>query len=221
MDFLCIYFSCCTTLHVLNNYFVHHQEFKIYCICSSVQTILMCVTAQSYGWKPPTIRLSSYAYLNGSYRAADTVNYELLLMNEIVVRNMQSCTKIVEQIHKKCILLVCLYNMITCITVSIVQSGFQVTIWHTSPKLYTKDDIDIQGYYRKVSFYARAMFLKNVVQIKHKIKFKTVHFLGDRKLTISCYIVYDYTTCGHTDLQSIYLLYIQYAYILYNIFIYF
>ena len=33
---------------------------------------------------------------HGLYRAADTVNHELLMMNEIVVRNVLSCTKIVE-----------------------------------------------------------------------------------------------------------------------------
>ena len=33
---------------------------------------------------------------HGLYRAADTVNHELLMMNEMVVRNMYSCTKIVE-----------------------------------------------------------------------------------------------------------------------------
>jgi len=35
--------------------------------------------------------------------------------------------------------------------------------------------------YRQILLYARVMFLKNVVQIKHKISFKTMYFgaLGD------------------------------------------
>ena len=32
-------YNLCTTLHVSNDRFVHHQEFIIYCICSSVQTM--------------------------------------------------------------------------------------------------------------------------------------------------------------------------------------
>jgi len=34
-----------------------------------------------------------------------------------------------------------------------------------------------------------------------------------KRLTNSSYIVYDYTTSGHMDLYSIYLLYVQYIYI--------
>jgi len=52
--------------------------------------------------------------------------------------------------------------------------------------------------YRQVSFYARDLFLKNTAHIEHRIK--TVYFLGVRGLTTSSYIVYEYTTIGHTDL---------------------
>ena len=43
-------YNFCTTVHVSNDHFVHHQEFMIYCICSSVQTVQTCLTARSYGW---------------------------------------------------------------------------------------------------------------------------------------------------------------------------
>jgi hypothetical protein len=59
--------------------------------------------------------------------------------------------------------------------------------------------------YGQFSFYARVTFLKKLCKLKlHKFntKFplKTVHFLGFRGLTTSSYVVYDYTTSGHTDL---------------------
>ena len=41
-----------TTLHVPNNHSFHHQEFMIYCICSSVQTMQTCLDALHglYSW---------------------------------------------------------------------------------------------------------------------------------------------------------------------------
>jgi hypothetical protein len=39
-----------------------------------------------------------------------------------------------------------------------------------------------------------------------------MYFLGGWGLMTSSYIGYDYTTNGHTDLYSIYVLYIQYIY---------
>ena len=63
-----LFYNLCITLHVSNDYFAHQQEFIIYCIYSCVQTVQTC--------------------LDGLYTAADTVNYEFLLMNEIIVRNM-------------------------------------------------------------------------------------------------------------------------------------
>ena len=30
--------------------FIRHQEFMIYCTCSSVQTMQTCLTARSYDW---------------------------------------------------------------------------------------------------------------------------------------------------------------------------
>jgi hypothetical protein len=55
------------------------------------------------------IRLTARSYLlellptrlRGLYRAAVRANHEPLMMNEMVVRNMQSSTKIVEEIHKE------------------------------------------------------------------------------------------------------------------------
>jgi len=40
-----------------------------------------------------------------------------------------------------------------------------------------------------------------------------MYFLGVMGSTTSSYIVYDYTTSGHMNLLSIYVLYIQYIYI--------
>ena len=53
----CMYsfYNFCPTLHVSNDNFVHHQEFMIYCICSSVQTMQTCLTARSYGWEPAPV----------------------------------------------------------------------------------------------------------------------------------------------------------------------
>jgi len=58
--------------------------------------------------------------------------------------------------------------------------------------------------YRQVSFYA-ILSQKTLCKLKShtsntKFPFKTVYFLGVRGLTASSYIVYDYTTSGHTDL---------------------
>ena len=98
---VCIYSTIffCTTLHVTKDHFVHHQEFMIYCICSSVQTMQTCLTAR----------------LHGLYRAADTVNHELLMVNEMIFRNMCSCTKTVEKIHtESASCWFCLYNWLRC-----------------------------------------------------------------------------------------------------------
>ena len=79
-----LFYNFCTTLHVWNDHFLHHQEFMIYCICGSVQTIQTCSVR-------PYVRRThwaSYTRLHGLYRAADTVNHELLMMNEMVVPNM-------------------------------------------------------------------------------------------------------------------------------------
>ena len=67
-----LFYNFSTFLHVSKDHFVHHQEFMIYCICSCVQTV----------------QTSLQTRLHGFYRAADTVNHELLMMNEMVVRNM-------------------------------------------------------------------------------------------------------------------------------------
>jgi len=51
-----------------------------------------------------------------------------------------------------------------------------------------------------------------------KFPFKIVYFLGVKGMASSC-IVYDYITRGTTDLQSTYVLYIQYIYISIHLFI--
>ena len=61
-----LFYNLCKNLHVSNDHFVQHQEFVIYCICSSVQTIQTCLTAV-------VLRLDPN-------RKA--------MMNEMVVRNM-------------------------------------------------------------------------------------------------------------------------------------
>ena len=58
------------------------------------------------------------------------------------------------------------------------------------------------------------MFPKRVMQSEQKLPLKTAYFLGVRGLTTSTYIEYDYTDGGHTDLQSIYVLYVQCVYVL-------
>jgi hypothetical protein len=66
-------------------------------------------------------------------------------------------------------------------------------------------------------FYAWDTFLKKfhklkTCKLKTKFPFKTVHFLGIRGLTTSSFTVYNYTTCRHTDMYSMYLLYVEYIY---------
>ena len=51
------------------------------------------------------------------------------------------------------------------------------------------------------------------MQILHKTPIYKVYFLGVMGSITSSYIVYDYTTSGHTELSSIYVLYIQSIYI--------
>jgi len=71
---------------------------------------------------------------------------------------------------------------------------------------------------------------KKFCKSNKKLSFKTVYFLGVSGLTTSSHIVYDNTTSGHMDLQTVYLLYIMYNVypflysmhtFLYNTFIYF
>jgi hypothetical protein len=55
---------------------------------------------------------------------------------------------------------------------------------------------------------------------KTKFPFKTMYFLGFRGLTTLSYIMYDYNSGGHTDLQSMYLDIYSIHTFLGNIFIY-
>ena len=45
-----LFYNFCTNLRVSNDHFVHHQEFMIYCVCSSVQTVqsMVCTELQLY-----------------------------------------------------------------------------------------------------------------------------------------------------------------------------
>jgi hypothetical protein len=49
MHFLYLFYNFCTTLHVSNDHFVHHQQFMIYCILQ-LCTNRANVSAWSYGW---------------------------------------------------------------------------------------------------------------------------------------------------------------------------
>jgi len=62
--------------------------------------------------------------------------------------------------------------------------------------------------YKQVLYYSRAVFLINIAQIKHReFPFKAMYFLGVRGLTTLSYMAYDYTTSGHVDQKSTYVLY--------------
>ena len=54
---------------------------------------------------------------------------------------------------------------------------------------------------------------KSWCQSNTKFPFKTVYFLGVWGLSSSSYIVYDLTTSGHMDLESIHVLCIEFIYI--------
>jgi hypothetical protein len=83
----------------------------------------------------------------------------------------------------------------------------------------------------QVVFHARGMFLKNITQNQtqnFRLQQRISWGLGDSFIhSFSC-IVYNYTTSGHTDLYTIYLVYTQFIYIsiqydtlIYNICTYF
>jgi hypothetical protein len=69
---------------------------------------------------------------------------------------------------------------------------------------------------RNVNIQAGLVLCQGYVPEKHQAKlntkfpFKTVYFLGVRRMMTLSYIAYDYITNGHMDLWSIYVLYIQY-----------
>ena len=87
--YMYLFYNFCTTPQVSNDHFVHHQEFMIYCICSSVQTMQTCLTAVSYGWNNrKTQQLHTSAWFVQSCIRTYTVNHELLMINEMVFRNM-------------------------------------------------------------------------------------------------------------------------------------
>ena len=72
----CMYsfYNLYTTLPVSKDHFVHHQQFMIYCILQlCANRAETCLTAWSYGWNRTELQ--------------NTVNHELLMMNEMVVRN--------------------------------------------------------------------------------------------------------------------------------------
>ena len=69
------------------------------------------------------------------------------------------------------------------------------------------------AYTDRSCFMAGMYTWKTLCKLNTKFPFKRMHFLGVRGLSTSSYIAYDYTTSGHMDLYSIYLLYIKYIYI--------
>ena len=66
-----LFYNFCATLRVSNDHFVHHQEFMIYCIL-----------------QPCTNRANMSRHVcMVCTQLQNTVNHELLMMNEMVVRN--------------------------------------------------------------------------------------------------------------------------------------
>ena len=73
-----LFYNLFTALHVSNYHFVHPQEFinLLYQqLCINRANVSNCSVLQ-------------LNHLHGLYRAADTVNHELLMIDEMVVRNM-------------------------------------------------------------------------------------------------------------------------------------
>jgi hypothetical protein len=65
---------------------------------------------------------------------------------------------------------------------------------------FNTHNICISHYFLKECCYIQAGLFYARVKSNTKFSFKTVYFLGVRGLTASSYIVWDYTTNGHTDL---------------------
>ena len=81
-----LFYNLFATLHVSNDYFVHHQVFinLLYLqLCTNRANVPNCLVLRLELVGP-----SSQARLHGLYRAADTVNHELPMINENVVPNM-------------------------------------------------------------------------------------------------------------------------------------
>ena len=69
----CMYLFCNSTC--FKDHFVHHQQFMIYSICSSVQTVQTCLTARSYGCsKQLTEQLGTFAWFVQSCRYSKFMN---------------------------------------------------------------------------------------------------------------------------------------------------
>jgi len=81
---------------------------------------------------------------------------------------------------------------------------------------YTLIHIQLAHLYihRQVSFYATVTFLKKSRKSNTKFLFKTAYILWVTELTLS-YTVHEYTTSGYTGLNSTYVPYIHYTYIIY------
>ena len=123
-----LFYNLCTTPHVSNDHFVHHREFMIYCICSSVQTVQTCLTAWSYGWN---YNLCTTLHVSNDHFVQTSPNRKTKQLNTFA-RFVQSCkysksripddernglSKHVElyincriNTYRMCILLVCLHN---------------------------------------------------------------------------------------------------------------
>ena len=73
MHFLYVFIpQFCTVLHVSNDHFIHHQEFMIYCI------LQLCTNHANV---PGHVCMVCTELQN-------TVNHKLLMVNEMIVRNM-------------------------------------------------------------------------------------------------------------------------------------
>ena len=84
-----LFYNLCTTLHVSNDHFVHHQEFIIYCI------LQLCTNRAN-------VRLYTAAEYSKSWTADDERNG--LSKHVELYKDCRINT------YRKCILLVCLYN---------------------------------------------------------------------------------------------------------------
>ena len=74
-----LFYNFCTTLHVWNG----HQEFMIYCIlqlCAKRANMSNCLVRHS--------QTQSDTVCTVCTQLQNTVNHELLMMNEMVIRNM-------------------------------------------------------------------------------------------------------------------------------------
>ena len=106
MQFLYVFIlQFCTIQHVSNDHLVRHQELMIYCIlqlyrnhanvsnCSVLRLGLVQSNCSVLGLVQSQDRAVRHVCMVCT-ELQNAVNHKLLMMNEMVVRNMQSCTKL-------------------------------------------------------------------------------------------------------------------------------